>query len=63
MLSELGPKFNKMAAEIFTKSIIPSFVPNVLAQTVAVDEMAARLDEVEAQVKAGNDEIRANEGN
>ncbi|KAK0507772.1 hypothetical protein JMJ35_009661 [Cladonia borealis] len=45
LLNEIGPKFTKVSAELFAK----------------MDEMAQRLDDMEAAIKAGNDP--ATEGN
>ncbi|MCJ1453643.1 hypothetical protein MMC28_003990 [Mycoblastus sanguinarius] len=39
LLNNLGPKFSKISTELFAK----------------MDEMAQRLDDMEAAIKAGND--------
>ena len=56
LLNNLGPKFSKVSTELFAKSEshkTESFISTLLR--VVVDEMSARLDEMEAAIKAGND--------
>ncbi len=69
LLNEIGPKFTKVSAEIFTKSEQIPFTHSdiqgidckVLKIYALVDEMAQRLDDMEAAIKAGND--TGSEGN
>ena len=63
LLNEIGPKFTKVSAELFAKSEqnpLPIQIYKVLRKGL-VDEMAQRLDDMEAAIKAGNDP--ATEGN
>ena len=65
LLNEIGPKFAKVSAEIFTKSeriLYSDITTNCKGlKNTLVDEMAQRLDDMEAAIKAGND--TGSEGN
>lgn len=64
MLELLTVKFSKVTMEVFAKSEIHTLLPRqYLANHAAVvDEMAQRLDELEASIKAGNIESNTAEG-
>ncbi len=56
LLNNLGPKFSKVSAELFAKSKLMEPRETIAYKLkITVDEMSARLDEMEAAIKAGND--------
>ena len=55
LLNNLGPKFSKVSAELFAKSIESYRRFDLdMGLSLIVDEMSQRLDDMEAAIKAGN---------